>query len=235
MTSPGLADTAAAQHDTIEGLQKTNAALIAEVQEAKAALAGAAGRAQGQTDAASEQAASIKSAQEQAEHQAAVCIDCLAAYSACMLERVCEPLVKLVGQRIHCKSECMQAATELRTTVASLQQQLQDARANADAAIAQAKPPPQDDTAVKQATSLQEELAGQQRVTAEAKKRIAVLENALECKEASCAALRDDIKAAGEAKTAIIKELQGESFLAILRHVQAHFAPCAITRSRTRT
>ena len=88
MTSPGLADTAAAQHDTIEDLQKTNAALIAEVQEAKAALTGAAGRAQGQTDAASEQAAATTAAQEQAEQQAAVCTASAASHAACMLGRI---------------------------------------------------------------------------------------------------------------------------------------------------
>ena len=127
----------------------------------------------------------------------------------------------------------MQAASELRATVAALKQQLQDARANADAAIAQAQPLPQDESVAKQAASLQEELTTQQRATADANKRIAVLEHALECKEASCAALRDDIKAAGEAKTAIIKELQGESVLAILHHLHVRFAPCAMPKSQT--
>jgi chromosome segregation ATPase len=99
-------------------------------------------------------------------------------------------------------------AQQLGKTVAALENQLANARQNA--ALAQAKPPPADDTAAQSATRLQGKMQTQQRALAEAKNRIAALEHAIESKNASRTALQDDVRVAEEAKSALVKELQGE-------------------------
>lgn len=87
-------------------------------------------------------------------------------------------------------------------------------RHNTDAAIAQSKPPAADDTLSGQATQLQEEVQMLRRVAQEATKRVAMLEHALECMDASQAAVQDDLTAAEEQKAAVVKELQGAGQLA---------------------
>lgn len=82
-------------------------------------------------------------------------------------------------------------------------------RANADAAVAKAAPPPADDSTARQAESLSEEVRAQQRAAHEAAQRTAKLEHALECKGAAQAAVQKELVAAQEDKAAVVKDLQG--------------------------
>ena len=110
----------------------------------------------------------------------------------------------------------MQEVQQLQQQLAAAKEQLADARTNADAALAQAKPPPVDDAAAKNAARLQDEVATLQKALAEANKRIATLEHTIECKDSNRAALQEEIKAAEGAKATVIKELQGARTACVL-------------------
>jgi hypothetical protein len=97
----------------------------------------------------------------------------------------------------------------LKQKVESLEATIINMRHNTDAAIAQSKPPAADDTLARQATLIQEEVQMQRRAAQEADKRVAMLEHALQCKDASRAAVQDDLTAVEEQKAAVVRELQG--------------------------
>jgi seryl-tRNA synthetase len=102
----------------------------------------------------------------------------------------------------------VQDARDFAKKLELVQSDLKAVQANADAALAKNNPAKQDDTVAHKAEELQGELRKVQHLEQEAKKRMAQMEHALECKDAKIAAMLDDEQATLEEKTALTKKLQ---------------------------